>query len=215
NSTVALPEGSGPGDVLFNASGRKLAVTLVESSTIESFEVRPDGRLVASPNSPFKAQGLGPFGAEFRPTDPSQLFVSNAHDGAGLGTVSAFEVSLNGDLTSIAASPFANGQTAPCWVEISHDGRFLFTTNTASGTLSRYAIAADGELSLIGNTEFGIAGGGAVDLRLSPDGATLFVNGSKAGVVATFAVSGGNLTQVASSPTSLPPGAFAAGIVVN
>jgi 6-phosphogluconolactonase len=215
DSTVALPAGSGPGDVLFNANGRKLAVTLVESSTIASFDVRPDGRLVAAPNSPSKAQGLGPFGAEFRPTDPSQLFVSNAHDGAGLGTVSAFAVSLAGDLTSIGASPFADGQTAPCWVEISHDGQFLFTTNTASGTISSYAIAADGELSLIGSTAFGTAGAGAVDLRLSPDGGTLFVNGSKAGVIASFAVDGGNLTQLSSSPTALPAGAFAAGIVVD
>ncbi|HEY2202610.1 MAG TPA: beta-propeller fold lactonase family protein [Solirubrobacteraceae bacterium] len=215
NSTVSLPEESGPGDVLFNSDGRKLAVTLIGSSTIVSFAVHPDGRLVEAPGSPFAAQGLGPFGAEFRPTDPSQLYVSNAHGGAGNGTVSAFEVSRSGELTSIGASPFADGQTAPCWVEISHDGQFLFTTNTASGTISRYSIAADGTLTLLGSTEFGTAGGGAVDLRLSPDGGTLFVNGSKAGVVASFAVSGGDLTQLASSPTALPVGAFAAGIVVD
>ena len=31
-------------------------------------------------------------------------------------------------------SPFADLQTAPCWVEISHNGRFLFTVNTGSGS---------------------------------------------------------------------------------
>ena len=90
---------------------------------IDSFAVGFDGRLTAAPGSPFAAQGLGPFGSEFRPTNPQQLFVSNAHDGAGNGTVSAFDVAANGTLTSIGASPFADFQTAPCWVEISPDGQ--------------------------------------------------------------------------------------------
>ena len=96
------------------------------------------GRLTPAPGSPFQAQGLGPFGSEFRPTNPSQLFVSNAHNtAADSGTVSAFTDSSRGTLTPVAGSPFADDQMAPCWVEISHDGRFLFTVNTASGTISR------------------------------------------------------------------------------
>jgi hypothetical protein len=56
-------------------------------------------------------------------------------------------------------------------VEISHDGRFLFTVNTASGTISRYEIAPDGTLILLGSTPVAATGGvGAVDARLSPDG---------------------------------------------
>ena len=31
---------------------------------------------------------------------------------------------------------------APCWVEITQDGQYLFTVNTASGTISGYRIAA-------------------------------------------------------------------------
>ena len=73
HSTVTLPEGSSPGDALFNATGDKLAVTLVGSSQIASFDVR-FGRLVAAPGSPYTGQGLGQLGAEFRPTNPNQLF---------------------------------------------------------------------------------------------------------------------------------------------
>ena len=193
----------------------KLVVPLDNTSSIASFHVRFDGRLVAAPGSPIAAQGPGPFGAEFRPTNPSQLFVSNAHGGEGNGTVSAFLVSLSGQLASIGASPFADLQTAPCWVEISHDGQFLFTVNTGSGEISSYAINPDGSLVLLGSTPFGSAGAGAVDARLSPDGRTLLVNGSKADVVASFAVNGGNLTELPSSPTPLPAGAVAAGIVVD
>ena len=160
SSTVALPAGSGPDDVLFDPRGHKLVVNLVNTSTIASFHVRRDGLLVAAPGSPIAAQGPGPFGAEFRPTNPSQLFVSNAHGGEGNGTVSAFLVAGSGQLAPIGASPFADHQTAPCWVEISHDGQFLFAVNTASGSISSYAINPDGSLVLLGSTPFGSGGGG-------------------------------------------------------
>ena len=79
-SKVSLPNGSQPGDVLFNSTGTSLVGTLVGSSSIDSFVVGRDGRLTAAPRSPSPAQGLGPFGSEFRPTNPQQLFVSNAHN---------------------------------------------------------------------------------------------------------------------------------------
>ena len=215
-STVALPDGSQPGDVLFNGNGTKLAGTRVGTSQIDSFTVGSGGLLTAAPRSPFAAQGMGPFGSEFRPTRPNQLFVSNAHDGAGAGTVSAFRDSANGTLSPIGSSPFADLQTAPCWVEITHDGQFLFTVNTGSGTISRYSIAPGGALTLLGSTPVGATGGvGAVDARLSPDGRTLFVDESRIGAVGAFAVTGGTLTELTSSPTSLPAGATPAGIVVT
>jgi hypothetical protein len=216
-STVKLPDGSAPGDVLFNGTGTKLAGTRVGTSQIDSFTVGDSGRLTAAPGSPFPGHGLGTFGSEFRPTNPSQLFVSNAHNvGAGTGTVSAFRDSANGTLTSIGSSPFADNQTAPCWIEITHDGQFLFTVNTASGTISRFSIAGDGTLTLLGSTPVKATGGvGAVDPRLSPDGHFLYVDESKIGAVGIFAVNGGNLTELPSSPISLPAGATPAGIAVN
>src|SRR6266571_224607 len=214
-SAVALPDGSQPGDVLFNGDGTKLAGTRVGTSQIDSFTVGSGGRLTAAPRSPFPAQGLGPFGSEFRPTNPHQLFVSNAHNGAGAGTVSAFRDSANGTLTSIGSSPFADNQTAPCWVEITPDGRFLFTPNTASGTVSRYSIAPGGALTLLGSTPARGTSLGVVDLRLSPDGRFLYVDESGAGAVAAFAVHGGKLAELATSPASLPAGATPAGIVVT
>jgi len=214
-SAVALPDGSQPGDVLFNGDGSKLAGTRVGTSQIDSFTVGSGGLLTAAPGSPFPAQGLGPFGSQFRPTNPGQLFVSNAHN-TGTGTVSAFADSASGTLTPIGSSPFADNQTAPCWVEISHDGQFLFTVNTGSGTISRYSIAPDGTLTLLGSTPVGAtAGVGAVDARLSPDGRTLYVDESRIGAVGAFAVHGGHLTELASSPTALPAGATPAGLVVT
>jgi DNA-binding beta-propeller fold protein YncE len=97
-------------------------------------------------------------------------------------------------------------------VEISHDGRYLFTVNTGSGNISSYSINPDGSLVLIGSTP--ITGGGAdIDARLSPDGKTLSVDGSGNHILSVFAVHGGTLTEVPSSPTPLPAGGAPAGIV--
>ncbi len=228
NATQTLPAGSAPGDVVVSPNGQNLAVTLVASSQIASFRVRWDGRLVPAKGSPFPGQGLGPFGSEFRPAsqywlggrhwqnNPSQLYVTNAHNGGttGTGTVSAFDVSPSGLLSSIGASPVADLQTAPCWLTISANGEYLFAVNTGSGTVSSYRIDPDGALALIGSTEPLAAGAGAVDPRLSPDGRTLYVNASKADEVLSFAVAAnGALTPQGSTP--LPGGASAAGIVVD
>lgn len=212
-ATVPVPEGSGVGDVLFNSTGNRLVGTRDNTSLIDSFTVSLDGRLTAAAGSPFTAQSLGPIGAEFRPTNPSELYVSNAHAGAGAGTVSAFHVSRRGVLTSIGTSPVPDFQTAPCWVEISHDGKYLFAVNTASTNLSTYGIGRDGALTLLGSTPF-TNGAGAVDARLSPDGKFLSVTGGRGLDVSTFAVDGGHLEELTGSPVALPASTAPTGLVI-
>lgn len=217
-STVALPATANPGDILFNSTGTNLVgveVGTTDPSTfrIDSFSVRHDGRLRPAPGSPFAAQSAGPFGSEFSPADPSHLYVSNAHAGAGNGTVSAFDVAADGTLTSIGASPYADSQTAPCWVEISHDGRYLFTVNTGSTTISSYAINADGSLSLLGSTPFNNGTGiRPFDARLDPSGRYLYVVDAALDAVSAFAVSGGSLQELTQSAFALPVGATPFGV---
>src|SRR5207245_3851619 len=124
------------------------------ASPAGSFVGGSAGRRAAAPGSPFAAQAAGPFGSEFSPADPTHLYVSNAHGGAGNGSVSALAVAGNGAITSIGTSPYPDGQTAPCWVEISHDGSYLFTVNTGSTSISSYHIKADGSLNYFTLTAF-------------------------------------------------------------
>jgi 6-phosphogluconolactonase (cycloisomerase 2 family) len=215
-STVTLPDGSQPGDVLFSPDGSKLVGTRVGSSMIDSFTVGADGLLSAAAGSPFPAQGFGPFGSEFRPTNAAQLYVSNAHNGGtDTGTVSAFTDAPDGTLTTIGASPFPDDQTAPCWVEISHDGQVLFTVNTASMSISSYSIAPDGRLSLLESTPIAAPTATPEDARLSPDGSTLWVVDPGADTISGFTVSGGNLAELPGSPAAGPVGATPSGIVVT
>ncbi len=212
DSTVPLSDAASPGDLLFNSTGTNLVGTEVGPSLIDSFTVSYRGLLRPAPGSPFAAQGAGPFGSVFSPANPADLYISNAHAGPNNGTVSAFSVSDNGTLSSIGSSPFADQQTAPCWVEITNDGRYVFAVNTASKSISRYAVNGDGSLRLLGSTPFKTASK-PFDARISPDGSTLFVEDGS-GLISAFAVHAGDLTEVASSPTSVPATGVV-GIVVN
>ena len=223
-STVAVDTGSLPADVLFNGDGTKLVGARVGSSQIDSFTVGADGLLTAAPGSPFSAQGFTPpqgygqLGSEFSPTNPDQLFVSDAHNAAGGGTaglVSSFLDAANGVLSPIGPSPVSDGGggIAACWVEISHDGAFMFVVNTGSATVSTYSIASNGSLAFAGTTPTGELGRGAEDARLSPDGSTLWVVQGGADAVTGFSVDGGTLTPLTSAAG--PAGATPSGIVVT
>jgi DNA-binding beta-propeller fold protein YncE len=214
-STFALPDSAQPGDILFNKDGTLMAATRVGTSQIDTFAVGSDHLLTPAPNSPITDSVAGPFGSEFSPAIPGRLYVSNAHGGPGNGSVWAFSVSNDGTLKAIGGAPVPDEQTAPCWVEISHDGRYLFAVNTAVSTISSYAIGANGGLTLLGSTTMNDANGlRPVDARLSPDGSTLWVADSS-GFVSGFTVSGGSLTELPSSPTALPSGSSPRGIVVS
>ena len=215
-STATLPDGSGPGEVVLNGNDTRLVGARVDTSLIDSFTLDRSGRPHATPGSPYTAQGLGPFGSQFSPTDPDQLFVANAHNGAGLGTVSAYEDLRDGALSPIGDSPFADFQTAPCWLVVSPDGQFVYALDTGSGYISSYAIARNGSLTLVSNTPVSsIPGVTGTDIALSPDGRTLYLNMSKVDGVGEFAVRGGTVEQLPGSPVPASDSGSTAGITTS
>jgi len=219
-STFALPDNALPGHVLISPDGRRLVGTRVGPnagpSYLDGFRIGSDGRLTAAPGSPFAAQRIGPFGSAFSPTHGNQLFVSNAHDGANAGSVSVYDVAPDGSLNAISGSPFADLQTAPCWVAMSPDGHALFAVNTAVPSISRYSVAADGTLTLIGSTGFASPTGlRPFDAQVSPDGGFLYVVDAGVAKISAFAVDGTSLQELTGSPFSIPGGAAPFGMVVD
>ncbi len=219
-STFALPDTAMPGHILISPDGRRLVATRVGPSAgpsfIDGFRIGGDGRLTAATGSPFDAQRIGPFGSAFSPVHENQLFVSNAHDGANAGSVSSYRVGRDGSLTAASGSPFADGQTAPCWVAISPDGRALFAINTAVPSVSRYTVNAQGTLTLVGSTPFSSpAGLRPFDASVTPNGRYLYVVDAGVAKVSAFAVDGTSLTELAGSPFSIPGGAAPFGMVVD
>jgi 6-phosphogluconolactonase len=218
-STVTLPDTAAPGQILISPDGRRLVATRVGPtagpSFLDGFAIGTDGRLTAAANSPFAAQRIGPFGSTFSPTHANQLFVSNAHDGANAGSVSVYDVAADGALSAINGSPFADLQTAPCWVAISPDGTALFAVNTGAGSISRYAVAGDGTLTLAGSTAMTGSGLKAFDASVSPDGRFLYVVDAGVAKIGAFAVDGTALTELDGSPVAIPGGAAPFGMVVD
>jgi len=219
NSTYALPDTAAPGDVLISPDGTRLVGMRVGPaagpSYLDGFSIGSDGRLTPASGSPFAAQRIGPFGSTFSPTNPDQLFVSNAHDGAGNGSVSVYDVAADGTLTPISGSPFADNQTAPCWVAITPDGNALFAVNTASGTVSRYTVASDGTLGLVGSTALGgAAPRKAFDAAVSPDGGYLYIVNA-VGAISEFSVSGTTIVELSGSPFATPAGSAPFWMVVD
>ena len=134
-----------------------------------------------------------------------------------VGTVSAFAVAGNGTLI-VDRRP----RPSPTSRRLPAGSRSATTASTCSPStppcrsISRYPIAASGSLTLLGSTAFNLPSGlGPLDARLAPDGKTLWVVDSGAAKVSGFRVNGGNLTELGSSPTALPAGATAFGIVVT
>ena len=92
------PTARSPATCSSTATATKLVGTRVSTSQIDSFTVGRDGLLTAAPGlarSPRRASARS--AASSSPTNPTQLFVSNAHGGAGIGTVSAFADAADGD----------------------------------------------------------------------------------------------------------------------
>jgi 6-phosphogluconolactonase (cycloisomerase 2 family) len=230
-STFSLPNSAAPGEVLFGGTapgpiadllgaGLTLIGTRVGPgsgpSFIDSFAVDAFGRLYAAPGSPLPAQRIGPFGSAIRPTNPNQLFVSNAHDGANAGSVSVYRIAADSSLHAITGSPFADNQTAPCWVAITADGATLFAVNTAVPSISGYTIGGNGSLTLQGSTPFNTPTGlRPFDAATDPSGQDLYVVDAGVAKVSAFAISGSSLTEVAGSPFAIPGGAAPFGMVVD
>ena len=166
--------GAGGAQVEFSPDGRWLVVTEKATNLIVTYPVDDDGLL--GPPQMHPSAGVTPFGFAFGAR--RQLFVSEAFGGAPDGSaVSSYRLGRDGMLQIVSPS-VATHQTAACWVVITEDGRFAYTTNTGSGSISGYAIDHDGALTLLnadGRTADTGAGSTPIDLALSEDGRFLVV----------------------------------------
>ena len=71
------------------------------------------------------------------------IYASTQHN--GIGGVAAYHVDQNGKLHLLNKLP-ANGKSV-CFLQISPDGKFLYSANYASGNISEFTIASDGSLA--------------------------------------------------------------------
>jgi len=202
-SIQPLPGGatSAPAQVAFSPDGNVLLVTEKATNMIDTFLLNDEG--VAQPGVSFPSSGTTPFGFSFSHDDIA--IVSEAAGGAGgTSALSSYEVEEDGSL-EVETPSLGDTQMAACWVVVTRDGRFAYTSNTASGTISSYTVSEDGDLALLNVT----AGTGNVpiDMALSRNSRFLYVRNAGNGGVSGFRVeANGSLTPITTVTGLLPVG---------
>ncbi len=156
--TIAVPDAAQIG---FNRSERRLIVTEKATNNIVTFrldrEDRPEASIVTA------SSGATPFGfyvSERR----GNLIVSEAFGGAAdASAVSSYELRRGIPRAITASAPTT--ESAACWIALSGDEKFVYTSNTASNTISGFALDRDGSLELLNaDGVTATTGAGPIDL---------------------------------------------------
>jgi 6-phosphogluconolactonase (cycloisomerase 2 family) len=192
--------------VEFSPDGSRLVVTEKATNRLLTYPVGGDG--IAGAPSMRASVGQTPFGFGF--TQQGLLLVSEAFGGAPDASAVSSYRPAGGLAYEVASASVGTTETAACWIVVSQNGRFAYTTNTGSGTISGYAIAGDGSLTLLdadGRTGVTGAGSGPIDAGISGGGRFLYSLNGANGTISGFAVGGdGSLSPLATVP-GLPAGA--------
>lgn len=188
----------GPAQIGFSPRGRVLVVTEKGTNMITTYRV---GRLgwASGPTSTPSA-GQTPFGFAF--DRAGLLIVSEASGGApDASTVSSYRVRGDGSVDVLAAA-VPTTETAACWIVVSRDGRYAYSTNTGSGTVSGVRVGFRGNLALLNDDGVtGITGPGStpIDAAFSGNGRFLYVLNAGLAEVSVFRQEAdGSLTTLSS-----------------
>lgn len=193
HSTRALASGAnGPAAIRFTHDGRHLIVSERVSNRFEVFPVQFDGRLGDPVVSP--AVGSASFG--FDVTDHNQPIVSETQ-----GSLTSYSLS-HGALTPITSS-IPTGGAAACWVTITEDGRFAYTTNAGSNFVAGFGVDKAGRLTALNpGGKTGDVGAGAAPIDLDHvQSRFLYTLEAARGTIGTFVIrNDGSLVARADTP---------------
>ncbi len=204
NSTRPLSAAStGPAQISFVNDGKVLVITEKGTNKIVTYTVNEYGmpgvmhtRTSSSPT---------PFG--FAATGNGNVFVSEAVGGApGASVLSSYHISNDGAISLINGSVGA-GQSAACWVVITNNGKYAYTTNTASNNLSNFNVNTNtGNISV--NTAIAASTDmGPIDAALSNNSKYLYILNSGSNSIGVYAVANNGSLSNIQTVTGLPPGA--------
>jgi 6-phosphogluconolactonase (cycloisomerase 2 family) len=187
-STRGLSAGNvGPAQVSFGQGGKVLVVTEKNTSMIDTFLVGRDGYAGG-----FQAQassGMEPFGFSF--SNKGFLIVSEAFGGAsGASDVSSYRVDRQTGLIHVISPSVATQQTAACWIAVTRDGKYAYSSNTGSGTITGFRVDGQGGLTRLNDDGVtGVTGGGPADSATVGNRYLYVLSHSQgAGKVSAFAV---------------------------
>lgn len=191
---------TGPAEIAFVKGGKVLVITEKMTNKIVSYTVNENG-IPGSMHS-ITSSSATPFGFAVR---NERFFVSEAVGGAaGASVLSSYSVNNNG-LISLVQGSVAAGQSAACWVVLTNNGKYAYTTNTASANITKFGISNAGGIS-VSQAIATTTQAGPIDAALSKNSKYLYVLNGSAHSIQAFAVSNdGSLTAVQTT-AGLPVG---------
>ena len=187
---------SGPGSLSFSPDGQFLLVTEKLTNRIDAFHVQLDGTL--GPIVVTAAVGPGTFAVAFAPNGAALVSETGPAGGNNASAISSYAALPNGTLSPISTSVPTQG-AATCWQAVTPDGRFVYTSNSATSTISGFAIGTDGALTALPGTIAATLPSGStnLDTAISSDGKFLYTLDSGTGLVSIFGINAdGSLTSV-------------------
>jgi 6-phosphogluconolactonase (cycloisomerase 2 family) len=188
NSTHFLSStNAGGSSVAVSPDGHFLAVTERLTNSIDTFPILADGTLGSIVTNASSAPGV--FAAAFA---PDGILIDSETGPAGAvngSTISSYAIASNGKISAVSQSVPTFG-AANCWNAITPDGKFVYTSNSASGTISGFAIGNGGALTPIGSTVLATNPQGSVnlDITVSGDGKLLYSLDAGTGAISVFAI---------------------------
>ena len=214
-STRALsanpPVGFGARQIGFDRTGRLLVVSVLGASVLDTFVLDSSDKPLTA--TAFPSSTPLPFGFAFDLRN--RLVVSQLSNPMTLqGHTSTYDVSSSGGLA--ANDTKSSNGTAPCWVAITKNGRYVFVVNTGGGTpatVARYRLENSGALTFLGLTAPNGNEFARTDEVLSRDSKYLYVlapsvkNGNTSHIDEYRVGSGGTLTLIGATPSTLAVGA--------
>ena len=197
NSTTLLSgTGLGGASIAVSPDGQLLAVVERAADNIDIFHILPNGTLSAITTTP--DSNPGGFSAVF--SQGGQLLVSETGPSgvANGSTISSFTVNSNATLTTISNAVPTEG-AANCWLAITPNGKWVYTSNSGSDNISGFNVAQNGTLTPIGSGVVAAipAGSHNVDIAVSGDSKFVFTQDTAAGTIGVWSVNtDGSLKEV-------------------
>jgi 6-phosphogluconolactonase len=198
--STQLPD---PAQIEFTPDGRVLVVTEKATNRITTYRV-----FFGFASGPLSQPSAGqtPFGFAF--DQRGRLIVSEAFGGATDASVlSSYDVSRSGAVSVIDPN-VATMETAACWVVVTKNGRFTYTTNTGSNSISGYAIGGDGSLTLLdADGKTADTGATPIDAALSNSSQFLYALSSGVAEIGGFVVNSDGSLEPLGAVDGLPTSA--------
>ena len=204
NSTRPLSAAStGPAQVSFVNEGQVLVVTEKATNKIVTYTVDENG--IPGAMHSITSSSPTPFG--FATAENKNIFVSEAVGGApGASVLSSYHIGNNGSITLVDGSVGA-GQSAACWVVITNNKKYAYTTNTASNNLTNFNVNTNtGSISV--NTAIAATTGmGPIDAALNNNSKYLYILNGVSHTIGVYAVANNGGLSLLQTVTGVPAGA--------